>query len=632
MRPCAKLAAMSESWGWAGTVQQFLSTPIPRIAEDLSGHHRRLLGQPPSGSQLQAWSAELETMATTFRACVDVEPAIVPTWAVVFEYELPLEGGRRPDVVVLAGGSVIVLEFKSHALPSVADVDQVNAYARDLADYHAGCRGRRVVPILVLQGSAPGFAREYDGTWLTSPEMLGRYAFAGATEGSIDVDDWLNAPYSPLPTLVEAARRIFRHEPLPHVTRAISLGIPETVDLLGQLVEQAEDRGGRVLAFVTGVPGAGKTLVGLRLVYERSGRDGRATFLSGNGPLVQVLQDALRSRVFVRDLHAYIKTYGMNDRRTPEEHVVVFDEAQRAWDADYMRLKRDVEGSEPALLLRVGHRIPEWAALVGLVGEGQEIHSGEEAGLEQWRAAASEAAGRSWMIHCPPRLAPQFAGLDVRTHDRLDLTASLRSRRAEELHRWVALLLEGSLPLAARLAVQIHTERFPMYLTRDLDEARQYVSSLYDGSPDATYGLVASSHAKVLPRFGVDNSYMATSRMNVAAWFNAPKGDPKSATALLQPVTEFGCQGLELDFPIVCWGEDYRMEAGAWRLTPVRRRIAQHDPDQLLKNAYRVLLTRGRDGFVVYLPEDQRLDASETALLAAGVRPMPTAAELAASG
>jgi len=622
---------MDETWGWAGSAGDFLSSASEVVLSSLVAHHSRLLMQPPSSTQRRAWEAEIHTMRTALRACVEAEPQIANDWSVVFEFELPLEGGRRPDVVVLAGEGVLVIEFKTHELPTVADVDQVLGYARDLHDYHAGCRDRRVVPMLLLQEAAPGFAREYHGAWLLSPEALPRYLHEEAGEERIDLHGWLDAPYSPLPSLIEAARRIFLHKPLPHVHTAIASGIPETVDLLGRLAERASIESERVLAFVAGVPGAGKTLVGLRLVYERSGVDGRATFLSGNGPLVAVLQDALRSRVFVRDLHAFIKTYGLTERRTPEEHVIVFDEAQRAWDEAYMWEKRGVEASEPALLVRVGERIDGWATLVGLVGEGQEIHSGEESGLQQWKDAASPpTATCSWRIHCPPRLVSEFEGLDVHSHDELDLTVTLRSRRAEHLHRWVALLLEGSLSLAARLAMRIHEQVYPMYLTRDLDEARRYVIDRYEGEPEATYGLLASSHAKMLARHGVDNGYMATSRMNIAKWFNSPKGDPSSATALAQPVTEFGCQGLELDLPVVCWGEDCNWDGGSWRLTPVRRRSRQHDPEQLLRNAYRVLLTRGRDGLVVWIPDDRRLDHIETALLAAGIRPMPGTADVAA--
>lgn len=622
---------MVNGWGWAGDAATFLSLTREQWLRSLTEHHASLWGQGPVGSQVAAWRAEYETMTSALRECCRALPDEAPGWGIAFEYELPLEGGRRPDVVVLAGSTLFVLEFKSKALPQQADLDQVRGYVRDLVDYHAGSHDLAHQAILVLEGAAHGFAGEVDNVQLCASEQVGHYLYAAHTDGVIDLESWLDAAYHPLPTLVEAARRIFRDEPLPHVRRALAAGIPETVEALGRIVDEAAESAGRVMAFVTGVPGAGKTLVGLRLVYERSETHGRATFLSGNGPLVQVLQDALQSKVFVRDLHAFIKTHALNQRpRTPDEHVIVFDEAQRAWDADYMLEKKRVARSEPELLVDIGERIDTWAALVGLVGEGQEIHSGEEGGLRQWgEAARPPKASERWTVHCPPKIAGEFPGLEVQTHERLDLTVTLRSRRAEHLHHWVHLVLEGSISLAARQAVRIHADAYPVYVTRDLDEARRYVRERFDGEPSKRTGLLASSHAKSLPAHGVDNAYMATSRMNVARWYNAPPGQPDASNALTQPVTEFSCQGLELDLPIVCWGEDYRWSGELWNLKPIRRRYQQEDPEQLLRNTYRVLLTRGRDGMVIWIPPVPQLDATEIALLGAGVRPIPDAETIA---
>lgn len=581
------------------------------------------MGARPSGSQVHAWKSELAALAAALRECVTAVPAAAE-WPIVLEYELPMEGGRRPDAVVLAGATVVVLEFKGSPFPQQAFVDQVAAYASDLSEFHAETHGRRVVPIVVMTSSGP--TAETDGdVVICDPANLSPYLFDAYEPGQIDVDAWLNAPYTPLPTLVAAARRIFQHEPLPHVRRALAVGIPQTVDLLTNLIADAEAQGRRMLAFVTGVPGSGKTLVGLRVVYERSGATASATFLSGNGPLVQVLQDALHSRVFVRDLHKFITSYG-STAKIPDQHVLVFDEAQRAWDRDYMHTKRGVHHSEPDLLVTIGERLPGWAALVGLVGDGQEIHSGEEAGMPQWREAASTPnAQLPWAIHCAPRLVDEFNGLATTPHAELDLTVSLRTKRAEHLHEWVARVLNGSPALANPLAQRIRAEAYPLYITRYLDDARQYAEVMLAEAPEWRTGLLASSHAKVLPDFGVDNAFMATSRMNVAKWFNAPTEDPKSSNQLTQPVTEFGCQGLELDLPILCWGEDYRWEADAWRKTPVRRRYRQDEPETLLRNAYRVLMTRGREGLIVYLPADARLDLTEMVLLAAGLVPLPAA-------
>ena len=611
-------------YGWAGTAAGFLATDATDIKRSLEAHHYGTMNENASGSQVAAWRDEIRILTDGLRSCVRQDEAAVD-WSIVLEYELPMEGGRRPDVVVLAGETVIVLEFKGGMMkPTVPAVDQANAYARDLAEYHEVTHGygtgrdeRTVVPLLVLT------SLEYAGTdvgkaIVVGRQDVGRWLTDLATPGSIDLEAWLASAYAPLPTLIKAAKRIFDHENLPHVRKARSAKIPETVELVGQLAVQAENNGKRFLVLVTGVPGAGKTLVGLHAVYEHSCETRVGTFLSGNGPLVQVLQGALKSSVFVKDLHAYVRNYGINERQ-PTEHVVVFDEAQRAWDAEFMDVKKGIPRSEPDLLISAAERLPEWACFVGLVGEGQEIHSGEEGGLGQWADAIRSAPGSSdWEIHCPPHLADGFAGLSVETHPLLNLTVSLRSRQAEKLHDWVVHLLNGSSDLARSLAPQVK-DGFVMYLTRDLEIARRYCNQRYGDDLDARYGLLASSHAKTPPSFGVDNSFQATSHMNVAKWYNAPADDEKSCCQLAKPVTEFSCQGLELDLPVVTWGEDFLWTGSAWTYKPVRRRYPLDDPEEIVRNVYRVLLTRGRDGFVAFVPPDPRFDDVAEYLLGCGL-------------
>ncbi len=608
-------------WGWAGSVADFLQMPHPVWRAELDRHHAGLFGTPPSASQTRAWDDEGSLVRASLRDVCVAQPE-AQDWSIVFEYELPLEGGRRPDVVLLAGGALTVLEFKGDNIAKAAAVDQVEAYARDLAEYHEASHGLQVTPVLVLTRGTSG--DHDDQVRICGPSDLAAVLLQSARPGVVRLDAWLAAPYAPLPSLVQAARQIFNHEPLPAIKRALSSSVPEAVDLLGRLAEQASVDGGRVLAFIAGVPGSGKTLAGLSLVYQRTARMSSATFLSGNGPLVEVLRDALQSKVFVRDLHAFIKTYGSSNK-VPHEHVIVFDEAQRAWDADYMQFKHGIAASEPELLIDVGDRLPRWAALVGLVGDGQEIHAGEEAGLQQWRqAAAPDRSVQTWHVHCAPRLADVFEGLPVTAHDTLDLTRSLRSRRAEHLHDWVAALLAGDLAAASRTAAQVHAEGFPLYLTRDLGHAKAYARERYAAEPQARYGLLASSRAQtLLPRFGVDSSFPATKKVKLARWYNEPAGHPESGCALEAVVTEFGCQGLELDLPIVAWGDDLTWTGRHWAVKPSRAKYALQDPAQLRRNAYRVLLTRGRDGCVVFVPGDRRLDLTEHALLAAGVRPLP---------
>jgi len=548
--------------------------------------------------------------------------AAAARWPIVFEFELPLEGGRRPDVVVLAGESVIVLEFKMTERASPADIDQVTAYARDLGEYHAGSHDPPVWPVLVATRSQVE-PRDVDRVVEVGPGDLAEVIRQRARPGSIDLDTWLHSDYQPLPQLVHAAQRIFEHEHLPHVRRAESAGIPEAVASLASAAEQARAEGRRALALVAGVPGAGKTLVGLRVVYEECGDDADSVFLSGNGPLVQVLQHALGSGVFVKDLHKVVLDYGKRGR-LPRQHILVFDEAQRAWDRERVLAKRQIDASEPDLLIQIGERVDDWCLIVGLIGEGQEIYAGEEGGLEQWaEAIGAPNASHDWQVICPPRLAELFDSAPQRIVPELDLTVSLRSRRAEMLHEFVAAILAGELDSAAEHAAQIHHGGFPLRIGRDLDQIAEHAVARFAGEPDRRYGLVASSHAKNLEGNGVANGFMATSRMKIGPWFNNDQSDPLSCCALDQPVTEFGCQGLELDLPVVCWGDDMTWSETGWNLRPVRRRDPIDSPEELLLNAYRVLLTRGRDGLMVFVPPDTAMNDTFTALNRAGSRSLP---------
>ncbi|MCC6898011.1 MAG: DUF2075 domain-containing protein [Polyangiaceae bacterium] len=362
-------------WGWAGTVEDFLATPAEVWIDSLGRHLFGLMQMNASASQVTAWKEEGAVMRATLRDVCVAEPA-ARQWGVAFEYELPLEGGRRPDVVVLAGRSVVVLEFKQSAVARQSAMDQVEAYARDLSEYHAATHGIRAVPVVVITGRDVGHGD--DDVSVVAPDELASLLQRHAKPGSFDLHEWLNSEYAPLPMLIAAARKIFLNEPLPAVKRALSSSIPEAVDLLGRLAEAAAADGQRVLAFVAGVPGSGKTLAGLSLVYERVSKMSAATFLSGNGPLVEVLRDALKSRAFVNDLHAFIKTYGLSSR-VPKEHVIVFDEAQRAWDEGYMNHKHGVARSEPDLLALISHE--NSGDRIGV------IVSAGSAGARLWRGA-----------------------------------------------------------------------------------------------------------------------------------------------------------------------------------------------------------------------------------------------------
>jgi len=596
------------------------------VLNALRRHHRDSLLSDPEPSQEKAWRdsvAHLQDHLATLRLFLTK----VEDWGIVFEYELPRERGRRPDVLLVTHDRILVIEFKDYPDYTRAHLDQVRAYVRDLANYHSATHARLCVPILV-NSSSRGKARQVEGVWIVPRGILSEFLkeIAPDSEGSAaDLTTWLQAEYAPLPSLVAAARRIFNHEPLPSIRRAASAGIPETLRTLVAAATTAQRQGELHASFVTGVPGAGKTLAGLQLVYTQHFDEGEAersaVFLSGNGPLVQVLQHALKTSVFVQDVHGFLREYGGKTDKTPSEHIWVYDEAQRAWDAERVAEKRGHPTSEPEDFIRLGARMPDWAMVVGLIGEGQEIHIGEEGGISQWNDAI-RSSGRDWTVHCPARIAKVFTSAkQVVVAERLDLSTSLRSHLAKDVQYWASTLLEGDLDQAREAAARARHDGFDLYVTRDLEAAFLYVGHRYQGALDKRFGLLASSKAKLLPQFGIHNEWNYTKRVRVGPWYNDPPESRFSCCQLHDVVTEFSCQGLELDLPIVGWGEDLRWNDGSWVSRSGTRSKAKN-PHQLRLNSYRVLLTRGRDGLVVFVPMDERMDSTAEALGRAGARPL----------
>lgn len=604
--------------GWSGSVRAFMEQPESLIEQSLESHLQGLLGFNAAGSQVEAWIEEIVVLKRAFRDLSISKPSCLE-WSVVLEYELPLEGGRRPDVIVLGPNKIYVLEFKQDPVLQRSSLDQVAAYARDLAEYHSQSHGIEVMPLLVPTKTSDK-SEIRDVVTVLSPDKIASFLDSAEEVMPISLENWLEGDYAPLPTLIAAAKMIFSNERLPSIKRAESYGVAKAVLKLREIVKNSELNSERSLAFVSGVPGAGKTLVGLQFVYEESNQDSQAIFLSGNGPLVEVLRDALKSKAFVSDLHAFIKSYGTTSK-IPKQHIIVFDEAQRAWDASNMMVKKGVAYSEPELLVAIGERIPDWTALVGLIGHGQEIHTGEEAGISGWfDAIESKHAISDWKIYTPPRFSKSFPGQLITECEELDLNHSLRSKQAEFLHDWVQSLLTGQLAEASKISQKIWVQNFPIFISRDLDEAKRYVTNRFEGESSKRYGIVASSKDRVLPQYGIQNGFHETKQVKNAKWYNNNLGEPGSCCNMEEVVTEFGCQGLELDMAIVAWGNDFLWDGSDWQMRKMRTRIPQQDPHQLRLNSYRVLLTRSREGLVIFIPPTAEFDQTEHAFLAAGAR------------
>jgi hypothetical protein len=625
--------------GWASDFGDFRGASAGRIRASLAA-----FVTDASPEQLRAWDESIPPLQNEFGEAIATD-ALAVEYGTIWEYELPLEF-RRSDVILLLRDLVAVLELKSKAVVLQVDADQVAAYARDLRAYHAECEERSVEPVLVLM-RAHGDLGTQRGVRVLGPDAIDGF-IAEATSGplpasAVEVARFL-APdaYRPLPSLIEAARELLESGHLRRVHRANSATEP-TVHALTQVAHEAAQSRTRHLVLVAGLPGSGKTLVGLQLAHARFLDDlavargdakptAPAVFLSGNGPLVQVLQYELRGaggsgKAFVRDVKAYVDRYSRRPDLIPPEHVLIFDEAQRAFDADQVAVTHEGRGdgrSEPEHFVEFAERVPEWCVVVGLIGTGQQIHVGEEGGIGQWLSAV-EAARDEWVIHVPPALANTFVTFP-RTHvdARLELNSELRFHLTQDVHEYVAGLL-GERPEVDIQAVarELEASAYHLRITRDLENAKAYLRTRYAEDPMARFGMIASARDSLLVRFGVPNDFNSTKRVNFGPWFGEGEDDPRgrSCRFLRECVTEFGCQGLELDGTLLAWGSDLIRKSESWtneHAKRYQRSSSVRDAMQLRRNAYRVLLTRARDVTVVYVPPAGVLDETYRYLNASG--------------
>lgn len=637
----------SESrYGWESDFPSFRSTQ-PRIIRVRIQEFIR----DASMEQIRAWDASIPALQREVGEVLDCD-ADARRYTAILEYELPMES-RRPDVVFLIRGTVLVLELKGKDRPSQADVDQAAAYARDLSCYHRECAERSVVPVLVPT-LAKGRLGDDSGVHIVGPDALDGFIEELAAEPGADPlspERFLDPEaYCPLPTLVKAARELFEHGNLRRIRRAHAATEPALEEIHRIIREAAQERSRRLI-LLTGVPGAGKTLVGLQIVHAHFLDDltvprpegtptAPAVFLSGNGPLVEVLQYQLKGaggggKTFVRGVKEYVKRYSAKPNRVPPEHVLVFDEAQRAYDAEQVQEKhRSTPGfkggkSEPEHFIEFAERVPEWCVVIGLIGSGQEIHIGEEAGLIQWRHAVEGAeAAKTWKVHGPEEVRSCFEGSAV-SYDAspaLSLDTGLRFHSAQDVHCFVAALLENSDPaLNAQIAARLERAGYHLRLTRDLELAKNYLRERYTDNPEARFGLLASSRDKSLESFGVENGYNATKNVRPGPWYGGPEDAVGRASCrhLISCVTEFGAQGLELDAVLLAWGTDLQRIGSSWSSDQARRYQRSSrvkDRHQLRINAYRVLLTRGRDATVVFVPGLTEMDATNAYLEESGFR------------
>lgn len=591
-----------------GSVENFLTEDKNDWIEKMKTTFSEMFTMPLGESQVRAWKDCFDVLKKELPNVNSDYPGL----QIIFEYALPYESGRRPDVILLSKKQVIILEFKQYSNILQADIDQVKGYARDLKEYHFESREKDIVPVLLLTGTENLEPKPYDGITICSKSWIYELLKEKLTKpvSTCDAKSWMDSKYEPLPTIVESARNFMNNEELPNIKRVNSTCIPDAIDCLTNIAKDAKKNSKHVLAFVTGVPGAGKTYLGLQYVYDicKSNENVNSIYLSGNGSLIKVLQDALKSKVFVRGVHSVLNEYISGNMNSFEKNIVVFDEGQRAWDANQMNIKKHVNKSEPDIMVELCDRKLDWCVLLILVGEGQEIYNGENSGLSQWNTAI-EKAMNNWDIVCPDKLENIFT-LPVKTNSALDLSKSLRTHTAGEVGSFVNAFIDGDIKGASLKAKDIINSGFNMYYTRDLESAKKYCRDRYSNYDNYSYGMISSSMNKNLGKYGLSPKFQP----NVAAWFNGKPSDPESSCALNVTISEFDCQGLEVDMPIIGWGDDIKWNGTKW----IPSGNTQDDKAYRI-NSYRVLLTRGRDGFIVFIPPVDDMDIIEKVFKEAGV-------------
>ena len=631
---------------YAAAVATFLAASSNEILGGMT-HNSDFAVEP---AQRDAWVEQIEVL----------KPALAGVVGTIFlEFSVPRIGSRI-DAVLISGPLVFVIEFKvGETNFNPYAFNQVWDYALDLKNFHKASHDSPIVPILVATHAprsdtvfaAPYSDKVYPPVRCNS-DGLRHLIQAGlrlASSGSLDAEQWGGAPYQPTPTIVEAAQALYAQHSVEAIARhdAGARNLRVTSQRIEELVEEMRHKMRKAIIFVTGVPGAGKTLVGLNVATQKRDetQPTHAVFLSGNGPLVAVLREALtrddvarlrkqsdktrkavveqKVKAFIQNVH-HFRDAALRESAAPSDHVVIFDEAQRAWNhkmtASFMLRKKKQTGfmqSEPEFLISYLDRHLDWAVIICLVGGGQEINRGE-AGIAAWLEAV-QSMFPDWFVYVSPNLTDSeyaagraletLAGhTNVVTDDSLHLAVSMRSFRAESVSSFIKAILDRESRTARDALAQM--SRYPIALTRDLNQAKRWIRAHARGSE--RFGLVASSGAQRLKPHAID----VRVTIDPIHWFLNNAEDTRSSYYMEDAATEFQVQGLELDWVCVDWDADLRFSDSEWHyhsfVGSKWQTIQNIDRRRYLRNAYRVLLTRARQGMVIFVPSGDSSDPTRT--------------------
>ena len=623
---------------FSSTIENFISTHENEILGTLTSSENIFSITPKT---TYAWQEEIAFMQNSL---VGIDGHIH------FEYVIP-RMGKRVDVLLVIQNIIFIIEFKVGSDNyDVSSITQLVDYTLDLKNFHEGSHNQIICPILIsTEAQVTNFTittKEDDilEPILSNGQNLNEIIQHVLTSNSnktpyINHDKWLESTYKPTPNIIEAAQALYKGHAVEEISRsdAGATNLTTTSNKISEIIIKAKENKEKAICFVTGVPGAGKTLVGLNIatdVSEAIGVGKETVFLSGNGPLVKVLSEALaRDKVanakergetykisdarravkkFIQNIH-HFRDDNLNMSEAPYEKVVIFDESQRAWDEKKLQTKmkakgHNIEMSEPDLLISEMDRHQDWCVIVCLVGGGQEINSGE-AGISTW-IESMDIKYKEWKVYVSdqinnPEYSWGYSFDQILSSPRtsitkdLHLSVSLRSFRSENLSNYINEIIAGNIPKALELKETISD--YPIYVTRSLSSAKAWLKEQARGSE--RYGLVADSNAIRLKPEGV----FVKSEIDPANWFLADKDDVRSSYYLEDVATEYAVQGLELDWVCVCWDASLRRINNKWELykfkgTKFQKRSQEHERKYLM-NAYRVLLTRARQGLIIFVPK-----------------------------
>jgi len=584
---------------------------------------------------------------------------------IYFEFTIP-RMGKRVDNILIIDNCIFVLEFKiaSDNYDKNA-INQTFDYALDLNNFHEGSFNKIIVPILIAEKAnnvENNLSVSHDN--LLEPllsnsnsldEIILNVLLQYKSESIIDSKFWEESIYKPTPTIIEAATALYKKHNVLEISRSDSgaENLSVTSNCISEIIEFSKNNDKKSICFITGVPGAGKTLAGLNIANLRSNYEDEehAVFLSGNGPLVDVLREALaRDKVktakdnnevltksvatshvksFIQNIH-HFRDASLNDEKAPIEKVTIFDEAQRAWTKEqassFMKRNKgnsDFNKSEPEFLIEVMDRHKDWCTIVCLIGGGQEINTGE-AGLEEWIRPFSDKF-LDWNIYYSSKIVEDrnyikdmFAlsilqDRDAVKKDELHLSVSLRSFRSAQLSNFIQEIINNDYKCARTIYNEFIKKDYPIKITRDLDKARKWLNEKAKGSERT--GIVASSGGIRLRPFGLN----VKAKIDAPIWFLNDRDDIRSSYFLEEVATEFDIQGLELDWTCVAWDGDLYYHNEKWNFRKFKgtkwQNINSIEIAGYLINSYRVLLTRARQGMIIYIPYGNNEDKTRPTFL-----------------